>query len=215
MILSQGRKTVIIRRISPLVFLACVACTGQQLAPPAQVDPKAIQLVNEQLAMITSDPATTWLVGDYAVRTACHAYLNGAASQQSNMSLAGTAIGVAGAGLSIVNPLAGVASSLVQTLISAYSNSGPVPTTADAILIENYLDTYEVGVALAPPMSQALAMSEVDDEWYHCSPGGIAVMAMQAKTTAQLSVIGPTAALSARAVRAAVPTRPVVTINGH
>jgi hypothetical protein len=205
-----------------LLSLWLGGCNG--LTPPPQIKPPDIQIASVAIAgLINADgsPLTgtqVWQIGDYAVRTACHLYLNGAAAQQSTLLLGSTGVGVVGAGLSLVNPLAGVASSLVQTLIAAYSTSGPVPTTADAILIENYLDTYEAGVT--GPLTPALAMSMVDDEWYHCSAGGIAVMVMQAKTTAQLGLIGPTATRSFSANARMFPDaafvgRPRVTINGH
>lgn len=202
-----------------LAILALSGCAGQQVTAPAQPTPASIQTANTQLAAITSDPATTWRVGDYAVRQACHAYLNSAAQQSANLNLASVGVGVVGAGMSVVNPLAGVASTVVQSLISAFNASGAIPYTPEtSTIIMNSLNAEEAGVEMAPPTDQATALSLTDDLWFLCSPGGYAMTAAQAISTAQIGVAGTSASPAQfRSNAGAAPrfSRPVITVNGR
>jgi len=205
------------KRLIPMLTLLLAGCAGTTLTPPPQPTYTTVAAEITQQAAITADPVTTWQVADGGVRAACFAYLNSAAAQQTNLGLAGIGVGAVGAGLSLVNPLAGLGASLGQTLLAGLSSSGYVPTTADAILVENYLNTYEAGTAALPPTSNAMAVSWAVDEWYHCSAGGIAELGMQAKTSAQLGLqqSAPAAItpLSLFATPVAAPRRPVIVVN--
>jgi hypothetical protein len=211
-------------RCSPVILLALLGGCATTTQTVPQPSPTSIQVANVQLATLTySDgsplqPVDAWQIGDYSVRAACHAYLNSAAAQQTNLNLVGMGVGVIGAGASIYNPLAGVASSLVQTLINAYSSSGPVPTTADAIIIEGAMDAYEAAAVMAPPTSVASAVSYVDDLWFNCAAGGAAILELKAKMTAQIGSNMsqlPSAAASYRASMPMPSRRPTITVNGQ
>jgi hypothetical protein len=182
------------------------------LAPPTQPTPTSIQAVNVELAALTSDPVTTWQVGDYAVRMACHAWLDAAAVQNARSAQVGIGIGALGAGLSMINPLAGVAASLGQTLLTGLQAAGPTPSAGAAALVVNALNAYES--AAGTPSSVPAALSWVDDEWYLCSPAGVAQLEMTAATTAQVSTAQTSAFASSRTI-ASQSARPVVTVNGR
>lgn len=205
-----------------LCVLSLTACSGMQPQEPAQPTPQSIQSTLTQLAGITADPVTAWKAGDYAVRAACHAYLNAAAQRSSGISLAGAAVGFAGAAGSMVNPLAGVASSLLQGFLSAYQQSGAIPWGPEtATIIENALDAYEDGVAASPPATVEDAASDVDTLWFYCSPGGYSILVTKAISTAGISAsaspsLSPTARFnSAAAATIIVSGRPKVLVNGH
>jgi hypothetical protein len=210
---------MIIRLSIAVPLLAIAGCSSMgSLSPPTQPTPASIQEVNVQLAALTSDPVTTWQVGDYAVRLACHAWLDAAAVQNARSAQANVGLGVLGAGLSIVNPLAGVAASLGQTLLTSLQAAGPTPSAGAAALVVNALDAYEG--AAGTPSSVPAALSWVDDEWYLCSPAGVAHLEMTASITAQVGTVGSALTVpgtsSYFAARAApLSTRPVVTINGR
>jgi hypothetical protein len=195
--------------IAPLLL---VGCSSMQLTPPAQPTPAAINTAISQMALITADPATVWEVGDYEVRASCHAYLNSAATKAAQVSQASAGAGALGAGLSIVNPLAGVASSLFQSFLSSYQAAGALPYTSETTtIISKALDDYGAQVSVALPSSTATAMSYIDDEWFMCSPGGYAELVAAAISTANIggSSVGPNAPLIA------APRRPGVTVNGN
>jgi hypothetical protein len=195
----------------PLLVAGCAS----SLTPPAQPTPASIESEIASLATITADPLTVWETGNYAVRAACLAYLNSAAAQQTSISLGSSAVGIAGAGASVANPLGGVAASLVQSFLSALSSSGTVPTTGDAVLIMGALSAYETGVSASPPASIPMAISYVDDLWFNCAPGGAAILAMKAKTSAQIGIASPPAAAFSSRGLAVLPRRPVITVNGN
>src|SRR5271157_5064795 len=204
------------KRLIPILTLLLADCAGTTLTPPPQPTYTTVAAEIAQQAAITADPVTTWQVADGGVRAACFAYLNSAAAQQTNLGLAGIGVGAVGAGLSLVNPLAGLGASLGQTLLAGLSSSGYVPTTSDAILVENYLNTYEAGAAASPATSNAMAVSWAVDEWYHCSAGGIAELGMQAKTSAQLDLQPSTRVVTPSQFTTPVargPQRPVVVVN--
>jgi hypothetical protein len=101
----------------PLLLAAC----ANDLTEPAQPTGPGVEAAYTQLLTLQDangnplPPATTWTVADGSVRAACHAYLNGAAKKQTTLSLGSIGLGAVGAGMSLVNPLAGVAASLGQT----------------------------------------------------------------------------------------------------
>jgi len=205
-----------VKRIVGLCLLLG-GCATAPLQPPPQPTPLYLQNVNMQLATLVHSDGTplsgieTWRIGVYAVRSACHVYLNASASQQKDLSLLGMGTGALGAGLSIMNPLAGLASSLTQTLLTAYSTSGPAPTTADAILIENSMAALETYVNMLPPASREDVVTLVDDYWFLCSPGGVAITKLKAMTSAQIgvSVNGQLVSPQATGYRG----RPVIVVN--
>lgn len=202
--------------MSGLLLLA--GCAGGTMMAPAQPTPASIEATQTQLSTITVDPVTAWMDGDYAVRAACHAYLNSMAQRNASLSLAGTAVGLVGAAGSIANPLAGVGSSLAQGFLTAFQNSGAIPYTPEtSTLIESALDAYEAGVAASPPTTVAQAASYSDDLWFQCSPGGYAQLVAKSIATANVtSASAPTAAAFApRAAGMVIPGRPKVLVNDH
>lgn len=206
---------IVLNRLLPLAMIAALAGCAGQVTAPTQPTPASILAVNTALAPLQPLGAVTvWSDGDYAVRSACHAYLNEAATQNAKLNLVGAGIGILSGGLSVINPLAGVAGTLAQAFLSAYNASGIVPSPGAALIVERQLDAYEAGIAASPPTDPALAMSETDDLWYICSPGGIEEATMSALGGATVGLAGsPAASLSARALAIpALSTRPVITI---
>lgn len=208
--------------------LALAGCAGQQIETPAQPTPVSINATITSLAAITADPVTSWQAGDYAVRAACHAYLNQAAARSANFGTASAAIGTAGAGaagfLISSNPYGAAAAAavatLAQTFLGEYQQSGGIPYTPQtSAAIEDALDAYETAVAASPPTSTAQAASYTDDEWYLCTPAGYAEIATKAIGSATISasaggMSSPSAAFESRSVPVNYG-RPKVYVNGH
>ena len=150
------------KRLLALVVIAAAlaGCSGQQLQPPTQPTPTSISASIADLNALPADPATIWADGDYAVRAACHAYLNTAAMKAAGMAQLGIGAGALGAGLSAINPLAGVASSLFQTALSGYGAAAALPyTTETATIIESAFDAYET----TAPIANEHRSGDVDD----------------------------------------------------
>ena len=197
-----------------VIAAALAGCSGQ-LQPPTQPTPTSINASIADLNALPADPATIWADGDYAVRAACHAYLNTAAMKAAGMAQLGIGAGALGAGLSAINPLAGVASSLFQTALSGYGAAAALPyTTETATIIESAFDAYETTAPV--PTSIGQAMSMVDYLWYLCSPAGYQILVSKAISTATVGTTA-TMSISARflvAPRGIGPGSPV-TVNGH
>jgi hypothetical protein len=197
-------------------FVAMLWLNGcvSQITPPSQPTPISIQAANAQLAALTSDPATTWRVGDMSVRAACQVYLNQEAAQAAQLGQVGVGAGALGAGLSALNPLAGVASSLLQTFLTAYQAAGVMPYMPEtSMIVMSSLDAYEAGVSL--PTDQATAMSYVDDEWFLCSPGGYMRTVSAAIGSAMIGTQSTSGVAGAAFVAGPRSTRPIVTVNGR
>jgi len=201
-----------IRRIAiPLMLLSSCATP---VPPPPEPTYTSVGVDMQQAAMLSGNPLITWQVADESVRAACFAFLNGAASQQTSLALGSLGVGAVGAGMTLAFPLAGLGASLAQTLLAGLSASGYVPTTADAIMVENYLNAYETAANAVPPTSNPMAVSWAVDEWYHCSPGGMKELEAQAKITAQMSFQVPYQPLLLRdAPMAPAPRRPIIRVN--
>lgn len=213
-----------IRTIPILATALALAACANTLTPPTQPSPGSIQTVNEQIATLTTDSATTWAVGDYAVRVACHAYLNAAAARAANISLASGGLGLAGAGVAGMiassNPAGAVisagAAALGQSFLNLYGASGGIPYTNEtSTIIDDALDAYEASVNTMPPTTVAQALSYVDDEWFLCSPGGYAELATKAIGTATVSGSGGASSSASFATRAVPAGRPKVFVNGR
>lgn len=190
--------------------------------PPPQPTPAAIVTAGAALAQISADPITTWRVGVYVVRSACHAYLNEAAARAAAMSSASTGLGLSGTaaagflasgGNPVGAALATGLASLGQSFLAAYQASGAIPyTTATTTMIEGALDAEETSVEQRLPTSVAQAASYVDDLWWWCSPGGYAELMMKSALTAQVSA-SSSPGFGARS--AAPSARPRVLVNGQ
>lgn len=222
-----------LRNLTAVLTALGLASCASQLTPPSQPSPASIASTQTALAAITGDPVSAWEAGDYAVRAACHAYLNEMASREANISLAGGALGIAGPAASGFlltggNPVGAVAASafaaLGQSLLAQYNSSGAIPyTTATAGIIENAIDAYEAAIDALPPATIAEAASYVDDEWFTCSPGGYAMLVTKAIGTAQVTAAPatPPAAMSAspafaaRAGARVAGGRPKIEVNGE
>jgi hypothetical protein len=205
--------------MKPMIALSAammlVGCANQQLQPPTQPTPASIGTTIAGLGALPSDPAVIWADGDYAVRAGCHAYLNTAAMKAAGMAQLGIGAGALGAGLSVINPLAGVASSLFQTTLSGYGAAAALPyTTETATIIESAFDAYEASAPV--PTSVGQAMSMVDYLWYLCSPAGYQILVSKAISTAQVGTAAtiPVSARLFAAPRGIGPGSPV-TVNGH
>lgn len=202
-----------------LTVLALSACAGQQLTPPPQPTAAYVEAALTDLAQIQGTPLQVWRAGNGAVRAACYAYLNQAASRNASISFGSSAAGVLGAGLSVVNPLAGVASSLVQTLLTAFQSSGAIPyTTETSTIIVNAMNAEEDAVEASPPADAAQALSYVNDQWFNCSAGGYQILVTKSIATAQIGVATTRVApLQSRAAGGGIMGvgRPVITVNGR
>jgi hypothetical protein len=199
------------RRIAavPSIFLALAGCAGQQLTPPPQPSAAYVEAATLDLAQVKGSPLEAWRAGNGAVRAACYAYLNQAASRSASIGLAGSAAGVIGAGLSVVNPLAGVASSLVQTLLTAFQSSGAIPyTTETSTIIVSALNAEEDAVEASPPADAAQAVSYIMDQWFNCTAGGYQILVTKSIATAQIGTSAQPRAIGGWG-------RPRVTVNGR
>lgn len=202
----------------PLFILG--ACASN-ISTPTQPTPASLEAANTQLMTLTSSPAETWETGDYAVRAACHAYLNSEAVHSSDINALSIGAGIAGAAGSMYNPLAGIASSLVQSFLNASNASGAIPYTPEtSTLIMHSLDADESGVNPSSIPDQATAVSLVDDLWFLCSPGGFAMTAATALSTAQVGTMTNAALTPSFSFNAKTPSvynfqRPITTINGN
>lgn len=213
---------IYVRLVAVMGLVGLAGCAGSMT--PTQPTPASINQTIGALSVITADPVTAWQAGDYAVRTACHAYLNGAANQSVNLGLAGGGLGlggVAAAGFltSGGNPVGAAAATGIAALGQAFLNlfqaSGSIPYTSEtAMLIENALDAYEAQVDANPPQTVARAASYVDDLWWQCSPGGYAMNASRALSTATVSAV-PAAAAQSFALGLSTGNRPRILINGN
>lgn len=204
-----------------VIALFLSSCSGSLTAtPPAQPTPEAIQALNIRLLAISSDPIMTWQIGNYSVRSACHAYLNAMAARSANINLASGSLGLAGpaaAGFLVAgsNPMgaaaAGAIAALGQTFLNLFNSSGSIPYTAETSgIIQAALDAYEGGVNLSPPSSIPQAISYIDDLWWQCSAGGYAILVSKAISTANIGV----QMNGMFSFRSLTPTgRPVITVN--
>jgi hypothetical protein len=178
------------RRIALLALLLPGACAGYP-QPPAQPTPASIQDAYVQLSVITADPVTAWLTGDYAVRTACYAYLNGMAQRSADLSLESGALGMGGGAAAIASghPYVAAATALGESFLTLFQQSGAIPyTTETSMLIEGGLDAVETGVALQPPKSAAQALLDVQKLWWQCSAGGYRQLVSQSIVAGARSV---------------------------
>jgi hypothetical protein len=185
-----------------------------QVQAPVQPDAAYVETALTDLAQVQGTPLEAWRAGNGAVRSACYAYLNQAAARNANINLGSSAAGILGAGLSVVNPLAGVASSLVQTLLTAFQSSGAIPyTTATSTIIVNALNAEEAAVESAPPADMAQAVSYVVDQWFNCSAGGYQILVTKSISTATIGAT--TQGMQSRAFGVTGHGRPTITVNGQ
>jgi hypothetical protein len=209
-----------LRGLSGSLLLLAGCASNMTATPPPQPTPESIQSVNVRLSAITTDAITTWQVGSYLVRSACHSYLNAMAARSADINLASSGLGLAGpaaAGFLISggNPAAaaaaGALSALSQTFLNLFNSSGSIPyTTETASIIEQALNAYENGVNMGPPESVAQAISYVDDLWWQCSAGGYAMLVSKAISSASVGV----QMNGMFSFRSLAPTgRPVVVVN--
>lgn len=202
------------------------ACAG--LTPPVQPTPASINNTVQQLSAITASPTVAWQAVDYAVRASCHAYLNGAATRNSDLALASGGLGLGGIGAmgflsnggNVPGALAaGAVTTLGQNFLNLFQQSGPTPSVGDSILVGDALDKYEANVELNPPASVAMAASFGDDEWFLCSWGGIQELRQKAEMTAQVSTGSVQASASTVPFTAVMtptwPGRPHIYVNGR
>lgn len=197
------------------IFALLVGCSSMNVSPPAQPTPASIESTVTALQGITSDPVTAWQAGEYATQAACDAYLNESAERSANINTASAGIGIVGAGVSAINPIAGVTSSLIQTLLSAYQSNGALPYSAETTaLIQNTMVAYEN--AVPTPQTVAEAAMDVEGLFWQCSPAGYAENASKAIGTATVSAGGlaiPNAEFATPSVPHVGP--PVITVNGR
>jgi hypothetical protein len=193
--------------------LAGGGCAG--VTPPSQPTPDSIESTLTALQAITVDPLTAWQAGDYAVRAACHAFLNASAERNASLGLGIGALGLGGAAAATTNPAAAGAIALAGSFLTMFQQAGPIPYTAGtSSIIEKAIDTYEAGVNAAPPTSIAQAASYVDDVWFLCSPGGYAELMQKAAMGAAVSN-GRAPTSAAMMPRAVAPRmRPAIKVNG-
>ena len=193
-----------------LLFLALAGCSS--VAAPIQPTPASITSTQQALAAMMADPSfaglgpvQVWQVGDYQVRAACHAYLSSAAIRSSNLALASGGLGMAGTAatgfLAAGGGFQGAAAAagltaLGQSFLALFQASGPTPSVADGMLVMAAMDAREAGVLASPPSSVPIAMSDVDDQWFDCSWGGISTLRDRASMTANVTAVRPGFALA-------------------
>lgn len=196
-----------------LIAIGLVGCAGQPQMP-AQPTPTTIQAANIDIAQLSTDPIQTFHAGLRVARAACQVYLNEEAAQAAGLSQLGVGAGALGVGLSAINPLAGIASSLFQTFLTAYRAAGAMPYTPEtSAIVLGAMDAYEAAAG-APPDNDT-AVSWVDDVWFSCTPAGYAMLASQAIATANVGA-QPNAMPGVPASLAQFRSgRPVVTINNR
>jgi hypothetical protein len=191
-----------IHRFAGIGLAAFLASCTAAVPPPLQPDPTSVQVAENALGGLPGTPMEIWEAGDYAVRSACHSYLNAAAARSNELTSASALVGGAGAGASIANPMAGVASSLAQTFLTAFQSAGAIPySVSTTTIIENALDAYETGIDQSPPLTPAQAMLDVESLWWHCSPGGYAQLAQKGISTAVITTAQPFALAASGAPR--------------
>lgn len=206
----------------PILLVALLAgCAGQPVALPAQPTPSS--LASGLVALAAIDPGDppavaglrVWKAGKYDVDAACDVYLNQQATQAASVNQLSSGIGVLGAGLSVLHPAAGVASSLAQTFLSSYQAAGAMPyTDATSGIIYSGQNAYAAGVARSPPADALDAADYVEGYWALCTPVGYRRLVNQAINTAFVST-APGALAAAEAAEPAHAGRPIVTVNGH
>lgn len=207
-------------RYAIAVSLVLAGCAGQQLQPPPQPTPASVNAAILSLDQIIAPPSQVWEAGDYAVRTACDAYLDQAAARSAQLSLASTGVGMGGAAATGIlaasgafpgAALAGGLATLAQSFIAAYQASGALPyTTETSTMIDNAMTAYEA--AVPPPVDTAQAMLDVEGLWALCSPVGYSRLVSKAVATASVSAAMPTQRLGLLPARQG---RPVITVNGR
>jgi hypothetical protein len=204
--------------VAAAVLLELSGCAGQQPTPPPQPTATYVEAALADLAQINATPLEAWRAGNGAVRAACYAYLNQAATRNASIGLGSSAAGVLGAGLSVVNPLAGVASSLFQTFLTALQSSGAIPyTTETSTIIVSALNAEESAVEASPPVDVAQAISYVEDQWFNCTAGWYQILVTKSIATAQIGTTSSPSfsSFQSRAVGAPIAGRPAITVNGR
>lgn len=209
------------------LILGALALGGcMNMTPPAQPTPASIETNVQAIATISPDPATTWQVADYAVRTACDAYLDEMAQRSANLGLAQAGAGTAGiaaagfaasAGSPVAAALASSAGSLVQTFLGEFQSSGALPYSAEtSSIIDDAMSAYES--AAAPPATTAGAMVLAEGLWRLCSPVGYAELVAKSISTASVTAGGAapvTESLALGAPRPVPAGKPHILVNGR
>lgn len=198
-----------------VVFFVAGTLAGCATPPkaPALPTPTTIQMGNADISQLNTDPVQTFHDGVRIARAACMEYLNQEAQQAAGASQLGIGAGALGAGLSAVNPLAGVASSLFQTFLTGFRAAGAMPYTSQtSTLVLGAMNAYEASVGVPP--DNDTAVSWVDDVAFDCTPAGYAMLVNAAISTANVGVqqVGHLAAIDQAEVAS---SRPVVTVNGR